>query len=267
MPRSIHRFSPIAGWVALAGAVLAHGAPAGWFLLERVGPAAPRSALLYAYLFLSPLVVMTAAAALLGDALDRARQRAAQLEEANQRYQELATTDPLTGLRNRRYFQDRLREECARGDRTDQPLSLIMMDLDHFKAVNDAWGHPTGDAVLRHAARLLAGSVRSCDVACRVGGEEFAVLCPGAREEEALRIAERIRRALERTPLVVKGGEVSITGSLGVALREPDGGTEDLVREADLALYRAKAAGRNRVEAVPEETMPPPPRPSSAAPH
>jgi diguanylate cyclase (GGDEF)-like protein len=176
----------------------------------------------------------------------------------NRRYQELATTDPLTGLRNRRYFQDRLREECARSDRTDHPLSLIMVDLDHFKAVNDAWGHPVGDEALAHAARLISGSVRACDVACRVGGEEFAVLCPGARAEEAYRVAERVRRALEQSPLVVKGQEVAVTGSLGLASRESDSGTEDLVRQADLALYRAKAAGRNRVEVAPDEAAPPP---------
>jgi diguanylate cyclase (GGDEF)-like protein len=245
--------------VALAGAALSLGAPAGWYALEQLGLPAPRSPLLYAYLILSPMVVMTAAAALLGGALDRARERAVDLEEVNRRYRELATTDPLTGLRNRRYFQDRLREECARSDRTDQPLSLISIDLDHFKAVNDAWGHPVGDQVLAHAARLIAGSVRTCDVACRVGGEEFAVLCPGAREEEACRVAERIRRSLERTPLRMEGGrEVTITGSLGIAVREPDSGVEDLLRQADLALYRAKAAGRNRVEVAPEDPTPAP---------
>jgi len=252
------RFTPIAGWVALAGGSLALGAPMGWYLLEKLALQVPQPALLYAYLFLGPLAVMTVAAAFLGDALDRARSRAAQLEEANRRYQELATTDPLTGLRNRRYFQDRLREECARSDRTFQPLSLIMVDLDNFKRVNDAWGHPVGDDALVHAARLISGSVRACDVACRVGGEEFGVLCPGARDEEARRVAERVRRALEQMPLVVKGQEVPITGSLGVAVREPDGGAEDLVRQADMALYRAKAAGRNRVEMAPDELTPPP---------
>jgi diguanylate cyclase (GGDEF)-like protein len=251
-------FTPIAGWVALAGAVLGLGAPAGWYLLENLGLSTPSPALLYAYLFLAPLAVMTAAAAFLGDALDRARSKAARLEEVNRRYQELATTDPLTGLRNRRYFQDRLREECARSDRTDQPLSLLMVDLDHFKAVNDQWGHPVGDELLAHAAKLIAGSVRACDVACRVGGEEFAVLCPGARGDEAYRVAERIRRALAQTPLQVQGREVVITGSLGLATREPDSGAEDLVRVADLALYRAKAAGRNRVEVAPDEATPTP---------
>jgi diguanylate cyclase (GGDEF)-like protein len=253
------RFVPIAGWIALAGAALALGAPIGWYFLENLEPALPRSALLYVYLFLGPLAVMTAAAAFLGDALDRARAKAVRLEEVNQRYQELATTDPLTGLRNRRYFQDRLREECARSDRMYQPVSLIMMDLDHFKNVNDRHGHPVGDQVLAHAARLLSGSVRSCDVACRVGGEEFAVLCPGAREDEARRVAERVRRALERTPLAVGGElEVTITGSFGLAVREPDSGTEDLVRQADHALYQAKAGGRNRVEAAPDEPTPAP---------
>jgi diguanylate cyclase (GGDEF)-like protein len=268
MNASARSFTPLAGWIALGGAVLALGAPVGWYALERLDLAAPRSTLLYAYLILSPMFVMTAAAAYLGDALDRARARAVRLEEVNRRYQELATTDPLTGLRNRRYFQDRLREECARSDRTDQPLSLLMLDLDHFKGVNDAYGHPVGDEALAHVARLIAGSVRSCDVACRVGGEEFAVLCPGAREEEARRVAERIRRALERTPLQSSEAkkEVALTASLGLAVREPDSGIEDLVRQADLALYRAKAAGRNRVEVAPEDPTPPP-YPPLAAPH
>ncbi len=263
-PHSNRRFTPVAGWVALGAGTLALGAPLGWYLLEISGLSTSRSALLYVYLFLGPLVVMTAAAAFLGDALDRARSKARRLEEVNRRYQELATTDPLTGLRNRRYFQDRLREECARSDRTDQPLSLIMVDLDHFKAVNDRWGHPVGDQVLVHAARLIGGSVRSCDVACRVGGEEFAVLCPGVREDEAFRVAERVRRALAQTPLKVDGQEVTVTASMGLASREPDSGTEDLVRRSDLALYQAKAAGRNRVELAPEEAAPAPLRPAPA---
>jgi diguanylate cyclase (GGDEF)-like protein len=262
-----HRFTPVAGWVALAGAALSLGAPAGWYALERLGLPAVGSPLLYAYLILSPMVVLTAAAAFVGDALDRARERAARLEEVNRRYQELATTDPLTGLRNRRYFEDRLREECARSDRTYQPLSLISIDLDHFKRVNDAWGHPVGDEALAHAARLITVSVRSCDVPCRVGGEEFEVLCPGAREEEVFRVAERIRRTLERTPLMVDGREVALTGSLGVAVREPRSGTEELVRQADLALYRAKAAGRNRVEVASDDESTPPPTPPLSAAH
>jgi len=259
MPSSAHSFTPLAGRIALGGALLSLGAPAGWYALQLLGLPTHLSPMMYAYLILSPMIVMTSAAAFLGDALDRARARAVRLEEVNRRYQEMAVTDPLTGLRNRRYFEDRLREECARTDRTYQPLSLIMLDLDHFKDVNDVHGHPVGDEVLAHVARLLAGSVRSCDVACRVGGEEFAVLCPGAREDVARRVAERIRRALEQTPLSLSGGkEVSLTGSLGIAVREPDGGTEDLVRQADLALYRAKAGGRNRVEVAPDEPTPVP---------
>lgn len=269
MSSSARSYTPLAGWIALGGAFLSLGAPAGWYAMQRLGLPAHFSPMLYAYLILSPMVVMTAAAAFLGDALDRARARAAELEEVNHRYQEMATTDPLTGLRNRRSFQDRLREECARSDRTYQPLALIMLDLDHFKDVNDAHGHPVGDQVLAHVARLLSGSVRSCDVVCRVGGEEFAVLCPGSRGEEAHRVAERVRRALEETPLWLHDGqEVLVTGSLGIAVREPDGGTEDLVRQADMALYRAKAAGRNRVEVAQEEEPPPPhPHPPLPAPH
>lgn len=269
MSSSARSYSPLAGWIALGGALLSLGAPAGWYALQRLGLPTHLSPMLYAYLILSPMVVMTAAAAFLGDALDRARARAARLEEVNRRYQEMATTDPLTGMRNRRYFQDRLREECARTDRTYQPFSLIVLDLDHFKDVNDAHGHPVGDEMLAHVAHLISGSVRSCDVACRVGGDEFAVLCPGARGEEARRVAERVRRALEETPLSLRDRqEASLTASLGIAVREPDGGTEDLVRQADMALYRAKAAGRNRVEVAQEEEPPPPhPHPPLPAPH
>jgi len=259
------QFALVTGQSVLAGVVLVSGVLAGWYFLDPLG-GGPRSGALYVSLFIAPLVVMTVLAALLGEALERARARARTLEEDNQLLQELVTIDSLTGLRNRRYFQQRLIEECARSDRTAQPLALILLDLDHFKDVNDTWGHQRGDEVLVHATRLLVGAIRTCDVACRVGGEEFVVLCPSAREEQAQRVAERVRQSMERTPLLVKGGQVVITGSFGLAVREPDGSTEVLIRQADTALYRAKAMGRNRVEVASEgPSTPVPPRPGHSA--
>ena len=160
---------------------------------------------------------------------------------AHERLVALATTDPLTGLANRRSFRDRLEAECSRSARVGVPLGLALVDLDHFKRVNDTYGHQAGDAVLVELARRLRGCARREDVVARVGGEEFAWLLPEADLGAAAEAAERLRRRIAEAPFPVVG---RVTGSIGVAALEA--GPDELVRDADRALYRAKDGGRNR---------------------
>jgi diguanylate cyclase (GGDEF)-like protein len=177
----------------------------------------------------------------------------------NERLQELALTDELTGLYNHRYFRQRLVQEVHRAERVGSPLSLLFVDLDHFKRVNDTFGHPVGDRVLCHVAGLMRTTVegasvvvrlRKSDVVARYGGEEFAVLLPDARSAGAVSVAERLRAVVAESALALDDGtRVPVTMSIGVATIPDDAqGGEDLLRAADLALYRAKHGGRNRVE-------------------
>jgi diguanylate cyclase (GGDEF)-like protein len=159
----------------------------------------------------------------------------------------LATTDGLTGLTNHRAFQGRLDEHLAQAQRYGKKLSLILCDIDHFKAVNDVHGHPTGDLVLKGVARTLAKEARSTDVVARYGGEEFAVVMPETDAEGALAIAERIRDRVGRLALDSEKGQVRVTMSLGIATFPDDAGRKaDLVERADGCLYHAKRSGRNR---------------------
>jgi len=169
------------------------------------------------------------------------------------------TRDVLTGLYNRRYLHDRLADELARARRDSRPLACVLVDVDHFKEVNDRWGHPAGDDVLRAVSRLVEDSCRDSDVAVRFGGEEFAVLLPGAGTAEAAMVAERIRLAVEANPVEIGACEqATLTVSAGVAGVRPDelghadlkSLGERLIAEADVQLYRAKSEGRNRVRAV-----------------
>lgn len=161
----------------------------------------------------------------------------------------LSTVDALTGLRSRRYAMEFLAVEFLRVRRYHTPLTLIMADLDHFKRVNDSYGHPAGDAVLRGVSDLLLSAIRATDVAARYGGEEVLVVLPQNDAEGAFTLAERWRAAVENNAFVAPDGRlISVTLSIGVA--EYDRGCEtpeDLMAAADRALYVAKQAGRNRV--------------------
>lgn len=160
--------------------------------------------------------------------------------------QELAIRDSLTGLYVQRYFFDRLREEHHRALRGNHPLSLLMCDLDHFKAANDRWGHGAGDLMLVHFAKILSDKVES-GVVARYGGEEFAVLLPGAVKEKASVLAEQIRKAMGDSSFTIRRAKVQMTVSIGVGEIPTDTlDEEDLIRKADEALYRAKRGGRNR---------------------
>ncbi|HTX49882.1 MAG TPA: PleD family two-component system response regulator [Caulobacteraceae bacterium] len=163
---------------------------------------------------------------------------------------ELAVTDQLTGLHNRRYMTGQLGALVNRAVRGGEPVSALMIDIDHFKKINDGFGHDIGDHVLREFAVRLASNVRAIDLPCRYGGEEFVVIMPGASLEDAGRIAERIRRHVAGSPFRVAGvGEpLSVTISIGVAATAgPADTAEALLKRADEAVYAAKAAGRNTV--------------------
>jgi diguanylate cyclase (GGDEF)-like protein len=176
-----------------------------------------------------------------GEALE-AQQR--DLLEANERLEALATLDGLTQIRNRRAFEERLVEEVARARRYDTPLALLLIDIDHFKPFNDAYGHLAGDAVLCSVAAILRETLRETDLPARYGGEEFAILLPDTSPDDAWALAERVRWAIAREPW----RERAITVSVGVAsFGETVATGRALVGEADRALYRSKDEGRNRV--------------------
>lgn len=179
----------------------------------------------------------------------RLRRLQAELREKNATLARLSTTDPVTGLRNRRYATEFLALEVLRAVRYHTPLAVLLLDLDHFKRVNDTHGHRVGDAVLQVVADTLRATLRSTDVAGRYGGEEFLVVLPQTERAGAVALAERVRAAIEETAIDVGGpAPVSVTVSIGVAaLDERTGSAEQLVELADAALYAAKDAGRNRV--------------------
>ncbi len=179
-------------------------------------------------------------------------EKTAALQEANRRLAELAWSDELTALYNRRHFEDALAEEWARAHRTRSPIALVMVDIDHFKSLNDTLGHVAGDRALRAVADVIkACARRPGDVAARYGGEEFVVLLPGGRRERVHALAEEIREAVEALALPHPGHALGhITVSVGVAaVSAPESLQATLVDAADRALYRAKAAGRNAVAA------------------
>jgi two-component system, cell cycle response regulator len=183
----------------------------------------------------------------------RARVRAAL---RTKRFQDMlsarARVDGLTGLWNRGYFNERLADEVGAYRRHGRDVSLVLLDVDHFKRVNDDYGHPFGDLVLQRIGETLAACSRGVDAACRYGGEELALVLPDTSPEQAALLAERVREAIAAIELRPRGAKVQITASFGVAsardLSAHDGVTaEALVAKADRALYTAKNAGRNRV--------------------
>ena len=169
------------------------------------------------------------------------------------RLAEQAMADPLTGLWNRRYLKGQAAKEMARARRGGTSLSLIIVDLDHFKRINDTHGHDVGDLVLQSFADTARAQLREGDILCRMGGEEFVILLPDTAPEQAMQVAERLRLAVSTTPVEVEteavaAARLTYTASLGVARVDPEETSlEPAIKRADEALYAAKNAGRNRV--------------------
>jgi len=172
------------------------------------------------------------------------------LIEYQQHLSNLATLDPLTRLLNRRGMEDALQISIAQASRRGLPTSAIMVDIDHFKQVNDSFGHETGDHVLRQVAEIINRLSRSSDVVARTGGEEFLLVLPDTALDSARLLAERIREAIGARPLLVDSQRIAITASLGVACIVGHMNLADLSQEADRAMYLAKRGGRNRVASV-----------------
>ena len=177
------------------------------------------------------------------------RQSAITINRANtySKVLQYATLDALTNLNNRRQFEVRLKQEIAITKRQKNPLCAMMIDIDFFKKVNDTYGHASGDAVLRTVASIIKEHLRESDIPSRYGGEEFAVLLPYTHIEEAKIVGERLRKAVETTPIPIDKKNINVTISMGLAEFSPQETGEDLFKRADSALYEAKESGRNRV--------------------
>jgi len=175
-----------------------------------------------------------------------------EIKQAMEKMAELSTKDELTDLYNRRYFMESAEREIAGAARYGQALTLLMLDLDFFKQINDSHGHPAGDEVLIQTARLLQSSIRKCDVACRYGGEEFAVIMPNTPLPNARVFCERLRREIEKTMVGYDSIQIQFTVSIGLAeyCQDIDTSIAQLIKRADDGLYAAKQQGRNRVVAA-----------------
>jgi diguanylate cyclase (GGDEF)-like protein len=250
----------------LWGLLGAIAAPGGWLLLQIPQRGLWSSAevvaeihahlLLYAYMTLGTAVILSLAGYLLGRAFDEvmrerreAQVQANKMEGLNLRLEAISVTDDLTGMYTRRYFFDRCEEYLRAARRHQLPLSLMMVDIDHFKRVNDNFGHPIGDTVLREVARLVHGGLRASDICARYGGEEFVILLPYTEEGEALTLAHRLLETVACHLFPVREDVGRITISIGLSCLDLDHpvGAEALISRADGALYRAKREGRNRV--------------------
>jgi diguanylate cyclase (GGDEF)-like protein len=178
----------------------------------------------------------------------RLREYALRLEQMNVELERLATTDALTSAFNRRYFMSKLEDEVERARRYKHPSSLLMIDVDHFKRINDSFGHDVGDAVLIQLVKLLEGQVRQLDTVARIGGEEFAILLPETGRKEAMISAERLLGIVRAASIEAGGNKLQFTISIGCAEFGADSPkVEAILKTADLALYEAKESGRDRV--------------------
>jgi diguanylate cyclase (GGDEF)-like protein len=191
----------------------------------------------------------------------QSQMQATQLKEQNTELKKAATTDALTGLSNRAHFDQFMTEQFATAVVKNQQLSLLLLDVDKFKSVNDKHGHPAGDAVLRHLGKLLRSAARQQDLAARYGGEELCLVLPDTPRAVAATVAESVRRAIAAKPIPIGNGSIKVTASVGVATFEPGGVFREvahLLKAADLSVYAAKRSGRNcvRVFTLPATVAP-----------
>jgi len=191
------------------------------------------------------MVISVKATKIMADAMQRSLQMRYELQHAHQEAEHMARTDPLTGIHNRRSFVELSEQTIRHGLRTGAPVSALLIDVDHFKQINDQHGHPVGDLVLKHLSALLAGRFRGSDVCGRIGGEEFAVLLADTSLDAAEFVAQQLGQSLAAMSIPTMTQPLKITVSIGVASGHYD--LAILLRDADRAMYQAKAAGRNRV--------------------
>lgn len=179
--------------------------------------------------------------------LAETRQRLERISANLQRFETLAMSDPLTGVSNRRGLYDALARDVAASVRTKAPLSLAIMDIDHFKRINDEHGHQAGDRALTHFAQVIKSGIRAMDSLCRYGGEEFVLVLPNTGAQGAHFVIDRLRVKMENTPLASDDLRITVRFSAGVAELQPDETGEHMLGRADMALLRAKQSGRNKV--------------------
>jgi diguanylate cyclase (GGDEF)-like protein len=240
---SLKRSRPLATWLyTLVGVVLGVGAPAGALLLRVLGGAGnPRTEIrsnsfFYLYELIGTCAVFGLAGLFAGI-------RAEKLRRSRDHYQDLSKRDPLTGLANAQAFQDHYRRTVDRARRFGEPLSLLLMDVDKLKGINDRFGHSCGSAALVHVAGALAACKRTDDIAARWGGDEFTLLMPGADAAAARRQAQSILDRLDHSPLLRGGLSHGVSVTIGAASMTPEGRGDDLFDRADAALYAGKGAG------------------------
>jgi len=186
----------------------------------------------------------------LKQAKEKAEKFAHELKTANEQLREMAFRDGLTGLYNHRYFQDLMDNELSRSRRYKKDFALIMLDLDHFKKINDQYGHPVGDIVLKEASKAIEDTIRDSDFAARYGGEEFAIVLPETELKGAAILAERLRKAIEQLEIDTDGCRIDVTVSVGVTCYHPSTDKKEkseILAEADNALYNSKNKGRNMI--------------------
>ena len=168
------------------------------------------------------------------------------LRKSVQQTIEMAVKDPLTGLHNRRYFDNQFKTMFEKAVSSSEPLSVIICDIDHFKSVNDTYGHDVGDAVIKACAKLISNNVRGLDMACRYGGEEFVLVFPNTGLEQSLVAAENLRNTINNCLFQYNKKNVPITVSIGIAEFTEEDDIESVFNRADKALYEAKTTGKNR---------------------
>ncbi len=176
-----------------------------------------------------------------------------QLKSERDQFEEMAYTDPLTGLANRRFFMKEAEQFFQYARRYNEPITLIMLDIDDFKLINDTHGHDVGDKVLKNLAQVIRNNIRKSDIAARYGGEEFIILLPSTDENGALLVAERIRQDFKNTSVSINGESVSTTVSVGIATMGESNEFEELIKKADSALYEAKKQGKDKVVVFKDE--------------